>query len=147
RRVLKRLPMDSGDPFYKDEGYLKVAQAFDDGNLDLALDRMRPILPKYPKSASAHAVVGEILRRQGRQTEAMPCLQKALNMEKDLGWIWASYGKVLHREQHLNEAIKSYQQAVRLDAADEDVHAGFGELLVMAERPADAIDQYKKAVE
>jgi tetratricopeptide (TPR) repeat protein len=144
---LRKDQEEANDPLFKDPAFPAALQAYKGGRLPEALTAFGALIKKYPRSASGHGYVADILRRDARYQDAIKFHQKALSLRKDVGWLWASYAKTLQKEQHYPQARQCYEKALELDQSDPETYAGLAEVQVAEKLGPQAIQNYTMALQ
>ena len=99
---------------------------------------------KCPGNARALAGLGGALLHAGRATEAIPCYERALQLNPKLSDY--GLGAALLRAGHAAEVIPIYERALRLNPNLVDVCSDLGNALADVGRVAEAIQYYERAL-
>src|SRR5215813_7018836 len=87
-------------------------QALDAKDADKAASLFREALSRQPRDAELNYGAAMAAHLQGRQSDAMRWLQKALEIEPRMTPASALLGEIAYREGDLDLAIKTYEQAI-----------------------------------
>lgn len=115
----------------------------DDPEVRPALERA---LSVDQESSTAHAMLGEILRQEGRYDEALEHLERARRKGPDSGWVVGTIGQVLSALGR-PEAIENLQRAASLDDSLPWVHTELADAYRVAGRPHNALRAVDRALE
>jgi tetratricopeptide (TPR) repeat protein len=110
-----------------------------------AADQVREAVRLNPDSSEAHALLAEILGRDG-DPAAIAHYQQALRALPDNGAMRLNLGLALARAGRDREAIEQYRIAARLLPQDGDVFYNLGNALAREARFAEAVEHYRTAV-
>lgn len=120
---------DRADDFQKTEsprdakGWNDLGELFaKTGSVDEALDAFQHAVDLEPENGQAYGNLARTLITQNKYREAIPLLQKSIDLlkdEKDKAAAWNRLGNVYRKLNDYDNAIKAYQKAVVL--ADEGV--------------------------
>jgi Flp pilus assembly protein TadD len=105
--------------------YERASLLFDHARNDLAVRELQQELAAAPEHATAHALLGHCLGRQGKLDEALLAVAEALRLAPDLAYAHRVRGWLLRQQGHLEQAEAALKEGLRLDP--HDVHA-FDEL-------------------
>ncbi|MEQ6290849.1 tetratricopeptide repeat protein [Vogesella sp. GCM10023246] len=86
------------------------------GELAAAEALYRQHLAAYPDDAAGQHWLGCVLHQQGRDAEALPWLQRAVQGDNSQAAWWFSLGIVCASLQHYAEAVVAFRAALALDA-------------------------------
>ena len=109
--AIARYPLDTAAHYYLAEAYTK------DGNFAAARRRVEESLRLEPKSAESTGLLGKILLREGKPSEAVPLLESAVrapgktSIDHDLHYNLARAYQMLGR---LEEAVRQFAEVQRL---------------------------------
>jgi tetratricopeptide (TPR) repeat protein len=106
----------------------------------------RAILADNPHSWLAHANLGNLLREDGRNAEAIPHYVAALREQPDAPQIENNLGLALAATGRNAEAIAHFRAALRLRPSYAQVHSNLGTALRVAGRNEEAIAEYEAAL-
>lgn len=109
----------------------------------LALERAVSL---NPSNWSAHAWLGEVLRREGEFTEALAHLDLAVEGMPDVGWFVGTRGQVLNALGR-PEALDELRRAADLDDSLPWLHAQLGDAYRLAGRYDEALSELGRAAE
>jgi len=94
----------------------------------------------------AHKNLGNILRQQGRLSEAITQYEQALRINPSYAQAQLILAMALREAGRRPEAIVHYEQALRLDPSSVEAHNNLGNLCFEMGRFADAIRHYEGAL-
>ncbi|MBI3653043.1 MAG: tetratricopeptide repeat protein [Acidobacteria bacterium] len=125
--------LQQGKDFLRARQYEKAAQAF------------KEVIARQPNSAAAYANLGATLLRQDKPAEALPLVQKALELDNRFAFAYAALGDVNRAMNRFAEAIEAYQQAIRLSPAYADAYGAMGATYALMRRYEESLDAFTKA--
>ncbi len=107
------------------------------GRLDEAREQCETTLALKPRHGSSHANLGRILVMQGRCTEALPSLLRAIEYSEDDARIWYELAFCEHRLNMLEAASVHYQQAIQRNDNLRHLYIEFGNVMArLGDTPA-----------
>ena len=122
--------------------YLERAGRFDD-----AVARMREVLARNPKSASALNFIGYSYADRGiHLDEAERLIRQALELRPNDGYITDSLGWVLFKRGRLDEALQTLEKARALAPKEAAVYEHLGDVLHKRGDAAKAREMYEEAL-
>jgi len=139
--------------------YLRAAEKNDDprvlrflGNAYLTLNnprddvasRFRQYRRAHPDDAWANFYEGYGLSRAGDSEQALPLLQKAVQVDPKLAEGHLELGNVMARQGRVNDALASYQAAIAANPQYQQAYYRLGQTLMKAGRQAEAEVALKK---
>ena len=104
-------------------------------------------LARNPSSWVAHLNLGAALDDAGRPEEALPHLQRALELKPGFPETLNSLGNVLNRLGRSREALPLLEQAVRIQPRFAGAHNTLGVALMSLGRAGEGIAEFGRAVE
>lgn len=105
--------------------YTDIAnQAFENGQLDLALSKYESAITYDPDYANAWVGRGIVLKITGRNDEALRCFNKAIELEPENYFAWINRADFNFRERRLAESLYDYSKAIELLPDDPDAYLG-----------------------
>jgi tetratricopeptide (TPR) repeat protein/mono/diheme cytochrome c family protein len=116
----KRLERDPDNTTLHNDVALLHAEA---GHLDRTAHHFAETVRVQPELAAAHYNLGNALFRQGRYTEAVESLRKALAIDPDYALAHDGLGVALYAQGRLSEATDHYRRAVKLAPDNTDARA------------------------
>lgn len=121
------------------------------GRLDDAVKTLGVALMQDDRSAAAYSNLGNAHRLAGRLEEAILCLRRALQLERDgpqpqTAAIRCNYASALDAAGRRDEAAALYKEAIRLFPASEQPLLGLAEMLGRGGNLAAAISLTRQAV-
>lgn len=140
--IVDRLPM-----LVRGERLLVIQgrRAYDAGQFEDAADAFSRALAAAPDSAAAHAGLGILLAREGRDREAADHLRTAFEQAPDDTSIRTALIGALLRLGRPDEAVDALGAARTVDPDDEDLVVGLSILLAGRERYGEAVDVLEEA--
>jgi tetratricopeptide (TPR) repeat protein len=117
----------------------QASRAYEAGQFEAAADAFTRALAAAPGSAAAHAGLGILLAREGRDPEAVDHLRAAFAQAPDDRSIRTALLGVLLRLGRHDEAIDALGAASSVDPDDEDLVVGLAILLAGRARYGDAV--------
>lgn len=138
---LRRAIANGGDT---DDNRINLARALIDlGELDEAARACAD--GDVSASPDLQAMQAQILKAQGRATEASWAYEKLVaDNPRDFG-AWNNLGNARHEIGDLEGALTAFQQARQIDAKSSLVHTNMGRVLISMDRYADACLMLEKA--
>ena len=98
--------------------YLQQAEAYcDESEWDKAIAACKKALKIAPKTAPAYKLLGNVLQRQGKLTDAMGFYAEALSLQPGSPEIYSNLGSLYARKQVWQQAIAYFQKAIDKDAS------------------------------
>lgn len=95
----------------------------------------------------AHNNLGFDLARQGRNAQAVPHFQKALEINPDFSEADNNLGTAFLNQGRLDEAAECYRRALELDPDFAEAQNNLGILLAKQGQITEAIEHYRRAIE
>ena len=93
------------------------------------------------------ANLGIVAKQEGRPSEALSYLRRAVSLEPDRALIWGHLGDVFADLGRTEEAAGAYRKAIELDPQDFNSLLNLGTLLANQEKPDEAENFLRRAVD
>lgn len=116
------------------------------GRLTDAIDTLRLVLDRYPKSEEAHTNLGIALAGEAKWSEAKAHFSKALRIDPDLAPALNNLGLVLIEQGQIDQAIVCYRRALRIDPNYADAHNNLGMVLGRQGNDREAANHFQAAI-
>jgi predicted TPR repeat methyltransferase len=117
------------------------------GRFDAAAAAYEEVLRVAPDSAAAWSMKGVLALQQGRPTEAIPLLERAIELDVDQPGFHLNLGNALRGVARLDDAIAAYRCALILDASMAPAHNNLGNALRDRGSVSEAAAAYLRALE
>jgi tetratricopeptide (TPR) repeat protein len=104
-------------------------------------------LAENPACYMAHNNLGNALLQMGRESEAIPHFQKALQIQPDYAEAHYNLGNALVQEGRLDEALAQYRTALQIQPDFAEAHSNLGNALLSKGQVEQALVHLQKAVE
>ncbi len=111
-----------------------------------AEEAYRKIVAIAPGWAEAHSNLGNILKEQGKLTEAADCYERALELKPDYAEIQYNLANVLKDQGKLEEALARYEKALELKPDYCEALNNLGVVLQLQNRLDEAVAQFERAL-
>jgi len=123
-----------------------LVQSFDDRDTlaNVALGEMR--VHDAPESAENRAFLGGAYVEVGRFADAIPQLEKAIQLDPKSAAAHNDLGNALMALNRLPQALPHFERAVTLEPKNEVMLFNLGNALKAASRPAEAAGAYQRAI-
>ncbi len=95
----------------------------------------------------AHAMLGDVLLREGKPDEAIIQFKSALAIKPDLLEARNNLGNALAREGKLDEAISDFNEVIRINPDYADAHFNLGLALSQKGRAGESIAEFTKVIQ
>ncbi len=135
------------DPNQPDALQFLGLRAFENGQLDEAVDFLQQAAAAQPSNAFIRANLGTVLQQRGQSDEAIACYRRALEINPSLPHAHNNLGAALKQRGNLDEALQSYQRAVSLKPDYTEAHSNLGNVLKQLGRFEDAIAAQRRSIE
>jgi tetratricopeptide (TPR) repeat protein len=112
------------------------------GNTNASEEELRATIAGNPNGVDAYRQLGRILLSSGRREEAIPILQKAIDLKPDT----ATRAALASAKGNTDEAIALYREAVQANPAAPDAHNDLAAALARAGRDQEALAEYREAL-
>jgi tetratricopeptide (TPR) repeat protein len=116
------------------------------GNLAHAEQLYRQILQADPCYADSHHMLGVLACQQGRNEQAVACIQQALALAPDTGVYHANLGVANEALGRFEAALANYEHALRLRPGDADSHYNLANVLRRMNKLDEAVCHYGEAL-
>jgi predicted O-linked N-acetylglucosamine transferase (SPINDLY family) len=133
-------------PYHADAHHLLGVLAFQKGQYDLAVTRIRHALTLNPWAAIFHSNLGAAHEALGQLPEALACFQQFLALQPGAPEAHGGVGNILRKMGKLQEALPYLQQALRLHPDFPEAHNNLGNALLELHRFAEALTHYRHAI-
>ena len=127
-QLIKKLPppekvakstMQPADPALRDPLAKQVIDSAKAMNFGNALNLSQKLASRYPKSAAAQSLHGQLALALRRYPEASAAFHKALSIQPNLAFAYFGLGLIEASQNHVNAAMSDFRQVTRLvPAAD-----------------------------
>jgi len=117
------------------------------GETPKAEETLRGLIEAWHDFAPAHALLGHVLRKQGRLDDAVDSFVLAQCFDPALPDAYYGLGSVSLQGERYAEAVEPLRQAAELAPADAKTHNALGVALLNLERVEEARSCFMKAVE
>jgi predicted TPR repeat methyltransferase len=87
-----------------------------------------------------------VLQHQKRGEEAVPCYERAIELQPDLADAHNNLGNALQQQKRHEEAVVLYERAIALRPEMADAHLNLGKALEALDRMSGALTAYRQAV-
>ena len=109
---------------------------------DLALTTYLRAIDRAPSNAYPHRVTGTRLLRWGQSTEALPHLQRAVELDVAHAETWKALAMAHYHDSHLDEAERAFRTGQRHHPDHLGLRLGLAALLVNTGRHREALAAY-----
>jgi tetratricopeptide (TPR) repeat protein len=106
----------------------------------------RKLVADYPVSGAAHAEAGRLLAEVKAFDEAVPLLQKAVQLTPSHGDAWGTLGYIHFQQRKPDESVKAYAQAVTFAPQNVDYRTTYGLMLAINDEADKAVAELNKVV-
>jgi tetratricopeptide (TPR) repeat protein len=117
-RLIKKLPppekIIKADPASRDPLAKKIVDSIKAMNLGNAYAMSRQLAARYPKSAGAHSVHGQLALILRRYPEASDAFHKAVAIEPNYAFAYVGLALSEASQNHINAAMSDFRQVTRL---------------------------------
>ncbi len=100
-----------------------------------------------PKLGEAHAVLGYLRHRIGKDIEARPAFERALELNPSFAYTYLWSASSLARLGRIEEALALFQQGLQIDPLDPTLHTYMGWQLTILGRWDEALTAFQRATE
>jgi tetratricopeptide (TPR) repeat protein len=123
-QLIKKLPppekVVKADPASVDPLAQQIMAAIKKMNFGNAYAMSQKLAARYPKSAGAHSLHGELSLLMRRYAEASTAFNKAISIEPDLGFAYVGLALSEASQDHISSALLNFRKVTRL-FPNEDV--------------------------
>jgi tetratricopeptide (TPR) repeat protein len=120
-RLIKKLPppekVVQADPASRDPLAKKIVDSIKAMNLGNAYTMSRQLAARYPKSAGAHSLHGQLALIMRRYPEASDAFHKAVAIQPNYAFAYVGLALSEASQNHVNAAMSDFQQVTRLQPA------------------------------
>jgi tetratricopeptide (TPR) repeat protein len=106
----------------------------------------RQLVQRYPDSALARLILGEMLNREGSVGAAEPVLREAIKMDPNRGKSYFELGYSLQNQNKGEEAADCYRKGLALDSEDAMGHYNLAIDLASLDDEAGAEEHFRAAI-
>jgi len=135
------------DPENPEALTLKGILLFKSGRFELALEYFRNVLIKQPYQVEALCGQARVQHTLGRPQEAVSCLLKSLEKQRDDPEVFNLLGICLLALGRAAEAANAFMCSISLNSEVAATHANLGMSLRLQNQGVEAVISFKKAVE
>ncbi|MCP4453419.1 MAG: tetratricopeptide repeat protein [Planctomycetes bacterium] len=105
------------------------------------------LVKAFPGQEASHVLMGSILARHGRTTEALTCWEAALKLNPRRASLYCHLGRIALGKGQYDQAIQHYQKAVALDWTVPGGFTGWSLSLMGSGRQSQAREVLQKGLE
>ncbi len=117
------------------------------GQLNQAKALLKKTIKQLPNEPSVYNSLGNILRRQGKDKDAIVAYQKATALNPNYPGALSNLGNAYLSQEKFTEAKQSYQKAIEVDPQYPDAHFNLARLLVSEGSLDEAIKHLTTVIE
>lgn len=99
-----------------------------------------------PKKAKGYYEKGVVLSAEGRYSEALSTLKKAVRAYPDYGDAYYNMGVIYQALGLEKDAVKAYEKAIGINPQDAAAHNNLGNMYIRQTRLSEAIGELEEAV-
>lgn len=129
-----------------DERFAEAIAHHRAGRLDAAAVAYDDVLRRAPSSAPAWSMKGVLALQQGRPADAVPLLERALELDATQPGFHLNLGNALRALARHDEAIAAYRRALALDERMAPAHNNLGNALRDRGSLPEAAEAYQRAL-
>ncbi|WP_320033716.1 tetratricopeptide repeat protein [Halarcobacter sp.] len=126
--------------------FQKAHKAYKEDKLEDAKMFYKKILDEDSSNAEAYCNLGFVLRKLGKNKEALDSYIKAINSNPKYGLTYNNLGNLLKDTGNFEAALKVYSDALKVNSKDFQIYNNIGMVYEKLKRYNDAIKCYKEAV-
>jgi predicted TPR repeat methyltransferase len=130
-----------------DERFTQAVAHHRAGRLEAAAAAYDEILRLTPDSAPAWSMKGVLALQQGRPADAVPLLERAIELDASPPGFHLNLGNALRGVARLDDAIAAYRRALALDASMAPAHNNLGNALRDRGSLPEAAAAYQRALD
>lgn len=134
------------DPGHADSLHLLGMIAYEAGDCDTAVSKIRRAIELNPKASSYHLNLGNVLQHLGLARDAGSCYLNALRIKPDLVEAHVNLAHVFLFAENAANAIEWYEKALALRPDLPEVHKKIGDAHRMQGAQERAVAAYRRAV-
>lgn len=116
------------------------------GDSERAQRECEKLIAIAPKDASAHNMLGVIVKQRGQMDRASELFRKAASLDRKLHSPWVNLGNTLRALGRPEEAVEAFRHAVKLKPRDGDVIRLLGVALGDIGRHEEALGHLNRAI-
>jgi tetratricopeptide (TPR) repeat protein len=139
-------PRAQETPSRPPQDFQRAFQVYRQGKLDQAKALCGAILAKQPRCFDALHLLGVLHYQQGHDIEALPCLEKALEVRPGNLGILVGLGLIYRRLRHFTKALASYDGVLAVEPDHLGALNNRANVLMELRRPAEALASYDKVL-
>lgn len=94
-----------------------------------------------PASAESHFALGQVLKEQGNNDEALSELRTAVQLDPSHSYAYSSIGEITLAKNSLGEAQENFKRAIELNSGNSTAHYGLGATLLKLGAVDDALKE------
>ena len=108
-----------------------------EGKLELAIEECQKAIVLDAAKGQAYNDIGVYLMQLGREDEAVPWLQQAIQAEQmqDRHFPYYNLGRIFERKQHLEAAAAAYEASLMADPTFSSAQGALARVLQKLQRP------------
>ena len=134
------------DPNHADSLHLLGMIAYNAGDCETAVERIRRAIELNPRASSYHLNLGNVLQHLGLARDAGTCYLHALRIKPDLVEAQVNLGHLFLSAEDTANAIRWYESAIALRPEMPEVHKKLGDAHRADEKLELAIAEYRRAI-
>lgn len=144
QKICETLLIES--PTHPGAHHLSGTIALEQGNIPLALQRLKSALQLAPRNPSIHKSLGNAYLQSRHWQQAIAAYQHALNLGAEGAGIHNNLGLALREIGELDKAVVAYQMALNSDERDPHIFNNLGHALSAKNDYPGAIQAYLQAM-
>lgn len=117
------------------------------GRYEEAAPLAHAMVMRFPQHGISWTVLGTVLIQMGQIAEALPHMQKAVELSQNNPDVHSDLGNTLLNLGRMDEAEASYRRAVEINPGYSEAHNSLGNLLRDIGRLDEAVASYRRAIE
>ena len=134
------------DPNHADSLHLLGMLAYEAGDCETAMERIRRAIAIHPRASSYHLNLGNVLQHLGLARDAGGCYLNALRIKPDLVEAQVNLGHLFLAAEDTANAIEWYERALSLRPEMPEAHKKLGDAYRVALKTDLAIASYRRAI-